>query len=488
MSTLAPLCCGPRDLPDPAPKTENTTCCQKPPADASTACCESEAQEEACCAPDPAETAGCCATSEPAVITTGLARLEDAAAAASAGREGTWPYLHPAWLQATTTALPEARPWHAVAHRGQDTVLLPGFVFDAPSLVDVDPRTYLGWQPASGQSACCSVSSCCNATTDVEALGEDPFFPCLVLGSPVGYRSEAVATTDDPLLIADLLDEAIPAARRAGFRSILAPWIADLPANEPLLLALNAHGATLTFWGEENVLTLDRGSYDDHMNALTSRKRRRLKGDHARALASGVEVVRKDGTDLLPVAGRIAELTAINRTKYDGSEGPEEIHALLTGMIHGGADVRAYLGYKDGHIVASTVAFRQGERLFLKWAGFDYDAVGERSGLYFELTFDRPLRDAYAEGLAAMESGPGADQAKRLRGCRPRAVHTALLMTQEKVARKTAELQETFGQARRDALNAATADGPAGRLLAKFRGSPKLEPITPIQPAGGCCG
>ncbi|MFC6064091.1 GNAT family N-acetyltransferase [Streptomyces ochraceiscleroticus] len=461
MATTAPTCCG--DSSEPV-QIEIAS----PGQDTSAACCGGSA--------------------ETATVATGLS-LQDATKGLDADRS-TWPYLHSAWLGATETALPESRPWHSVARRGDDVAFLPGFVFDAPSLVDVDPRTYLGWQPASGESACCSVTSCCDATTDVEALGEEKFFPALVLGSPIGYRSEAVSSVQDPLLLADLVDQVVLAAREAGFRSIVAPWVADLPANEALLVALRAHGGNIAFWGEENILALEHDSYEAHLASLRSRKRQKIKADHAKALASPVEVVRKDGQELLPLVGRIAELTSLNRQKYDGSEGPEQIAALLTSMIESGADVRAYLGYLDGRIVASTVTFRQHARLFIKWAGFDYDAIGERSGLYFELTFDRPLRDAYEEGLEALEPGPGADQAKRLRGCKPRAVHTALLMTDAKVAAKTAELQDAFGESRREALGAEVADDSVtGRLLSKFRGSGKqAEPIKPIQPEGGCCG
>ncbi|MDT9683731.1 GNAT family N-acetyltransferase [Streptomyces sp. TRM76323] len=501
MVTQATMCCGPRpddvqidvkhepvDVP-----VEPGGCCgtvtEEPPIVeiSSSGCCgDGDTKQETV---EIVKATGCCGTTGTDVtVRTGLA-LSDAAEGVNADR-GTWPFLHPAWLRGTETALPDAKPWHAVARSGEDNVLLPGFVFDAPSIVDTDPRTYLGWESATGESACCSVTtSCCSATTDVEAIGEDKFFPSLLLGSPIGYRSEAVGSTNNALLLADLVDQVVPAARAAGIRSIVAPWVADLPANEALLVALQAHGATVSFWGEDNVLTLEHDSYEAHFAAMKARKRRKLQDDHAKALASGAQLVRKDGADLLPIANRIAELVGLNRQKYDGSEGTEQIEALLTSMIESGADVRAYLAYYEGEIVGSTVGFRQGKRLFIKWAGFDYDAIGERSGLYFELLFDRPLKDAYDEKLEALELGPGADQAKRLRGCKPRAVHTALLITDAKVAPKAAELQSAFGEARREALGAETAENSVtGKLLSVFRGGSKLEPIKPIQPEGGCCG
>lgn len=394
----------------------------------------------------------CCNSPEPATVQTGLSIADVTAVVADAAQpiRDPWPYLLPAWLKGTEDALPEVKPWHTVARGGAGEIaFLPGFVFDSPSLVDADPRVYLGWQPTSGESACCGSTSCCTDSSQVDALGEQQFFPALLLGSPLGYRSEAPSSTADPLLVADLVDQLVPAALEAGIRSIVAPWVADRPDNSALLISLRANGAAISFWGEDHHLPVVHDSYEAYLAALPARKRRRVKEDHDRAVASGVQIVRRDRDELLPFIDRIAELTCLNRQKYDGGEGPEHLKALLRALVEEGADVRAYLGEKDGATVASALTIRQGSRLFVKWAGFDYAAIGERSGLYFELVMDAPLRDAHLEALQSVEYGPGADEAKRLRGCSQRTIQSALLVADPAIRDRVATWQAAFGAERR---------------------------------------
>lgn len=416
------------------------------------------------------------------VVTVGVP-LRVATAGIAAGLPGSdaWPYVLPSWLAATEQALPSAQPWHSVARLQEQAVFLPGFVFGAPGLIDADPRTYLGWRSASGEAACCSGSACCGTQSQVDALDPGLFFPTLVLGSPLGYRSDAVAVGgNNPQLTVTLLDDLVPAALAAGVRSIIAPWVSDRSVNGPMLAALHHHGASLSFWGEENFVPLERSSYEAHLSALPTRKRRRIKEDEDKAAATGARIVRVDGDALRPLANRIAELTTLNRQKYDGTEGADHINRLLTALLSGGVDVRAYLAYRGGLVVGSCVTIKQNRRLVVKWAGFDYDAIGGRSGLYFSLVLNRPLQDAYAEGLDSVEIGPGADLAKRLRGCLPRPIYTALLVSEQAARDQVMQLQGVYGGARRAAL------GAEDETVAGCQGAPP-EPAPPAA-TGGCCG
>ncbi len=474
-------CCG----PEPTVEAVSSSCCgPQPETPAAGGCCASTVQTVAL----PVLTTSCCAAPRStAGIRVGLG-LDDAIPGDLAARlqtADTWPYALPAWLEATQHSLEGVKPWHSVAVDGDNAVFLPGFVFDAPGLVDADPRTYLGWEPTNGQAACCGVKACCGTQEQVDALGTEVLFPALVLGSPLGYRSDAIVVGDhDPQLTTDLVDALVPAALEAGIRSIVAPWVSDRPVNGPLLAALHAQGANVSFWGEENHLPIEDTSYEQHVANLSKRMRRRIKEDNDKAAATGARLVRVDGEDLRPLVGRIAELTLANRQKYDGSEGADHITALLTALIDDGADVRAQLAYKDDVIVASGVTVRQGGRLIVKWAGFDYETLGDRSGLYFSLIVNRPLKDAYAEGLDSLEIGPGVDKAKRLRGAQPRAMYTALLVADASVRDQVAGLQGTYGGARRAALEAETtqeeqASGATG-VLSRLRSK---KPTTE-----GCCG
>ncbi len=453
-----------------------------------------------CCpAPEPVAVAApsCCGTAQAddrAIVNTGLSVVDITAAVDGSQIRDPWPFLLPAWLKGTEDALPEAKPWHTVArNQAGEVAFLPGFVFDSPSLVDADPRVYLGWQPATGESACCGATSCCDGASQVDALGEEQFFPALVLGSPLGYRSEAPSTSADPLLVADLVDQLVPAALDAGIRTVVAPWIADRQENNALLISLRANGAGVAFWGEDHHFPIRHASYEAYLASLTSRKRNKFKGDHDRAAGSGVRIVRRDRDELLPHVDRIAELTGLNRQKYDGGEGPEHLRPLLRTLIEEGVDVRAYLGEKDGATVASVLTIRQGDRLFVKWAGFDYDAIGERSGLYFTLVLDAPVRDAHAEGLASVEFGPGAEEAKRLRGCSQRTIQSALLVADPALREQVAGWQAAFAEERRTALGVDQAPTkPAKRRFFGLRAAqePGGSCCTPVEPApkSGCCG
>ncbi|MCJ0871155.1 GNAT family N-acetyltransferase [Streptomyces sp. AP-93] len=480
------------EAPEAAKAEEPSGCCGPAP----------EPEPEAasgCCGPAKPEPVSCCGSSaeqeDPADVRTGLT-LDDAVAALGGSVPQVTdpaPYVLPHWLKATEASLEGAKPWYTVADRGEgELAFLPGFLFDADPIVDADPRTYLGWQPKNGAIACCSATSCCDTTNDtVEALGAEAFFPALLLGSPLGYRSEASASVEDPLLVADLIDRIVPAATEAGVRSIVAPWLHDSPYSEVLALALQAYGGDVAFHGENNLLDLQHDSYDAYLASLPARKRRRVKEDRDRAANSGTRIERKDGEELRPLVGRISELITQNRQKYGGGEDEAHIGALLSALVEGGADVRAYIAYKDDVAAAVSVTVRQGKRLFVKWAGFDYEALGERSGIYFEIVLDRPLRDAYAEGVTSIEAGPGADEAKRLRGFKPHQIRSAILVTDTALRPEVAKLHAAFGAARREALGATTEEEPTtaiGRLKAKLLGGSAYEPIQPLQPEGGCCG
>ncbi|WP_330296882.1 GNAT family N-acetyltransferase [Streptomyces sp. NBC_00503] len=501
-------CCSATEAPEAA-KQEESSCCgtteEAAPAKAEepSGCCGPAAEPEpaqatGCCGPAKPEPVSCCGSAEqevPADVRTGLS-LHDAVAVLGGSVPQVTdpaPYVLPHWLEATEASLEGAKPWYTVADRGEgELAFLPGFLFDADPIVDADPRTYLGWQPKNGAVACCSATSCCDTTNDtVEALGTELFFPTLLLGSPLGYRSEASASVEDPLLVADLIDRIVPAAAEAGVRSIVAPWLHDSPYSEVLALALQAYGGDIAFHGENNLLDLQHDSYDAYLASLPARKRRRVKEDRDRAANSGTRIERKDRDELRPLVGRISELITQNRQKYGGGEDEAHIGALLSALVEGGADVRAYLAYKDDEVAAVSVTVLQGKRLFVKWAGFDYEALGERSGIYFEIVLDRPLRDAYAEGVTSIEAGPGADEAKRLRGFKPRQIRSAILVTDTELRPEVAKLHAAFGQARRDALGATTAEAPTtaiGRLKAKLLGGSAYAPIEPLQPEGGCCG
>lgn len=369
-----------------------------------------------------------------------------------------WPYLGPTFLGANERAMPEAKPWHTVAHRGRgELALLPGYVLASPPAVDHDPRTYLGWRPPSGETVCCGVDLAQAASDEVGDLGEQAFFPALLLGAPLGYRTEVSHNFWTPALVAAMVERLVPAAFAAGMRSVLAPWVPDRPGNDALTGGLESAGGHTTFWGYEDYVRPAGTSWEAYLAGLPTKKRQRITGDQRRAAATGVTVRRLDGASIRPHVARIADLTCLNREKNGAGEEPRHIRTMINGLLDAGLDQRAYLGWLDDEIVASCVVLAKEQRLFPKWAGFDYQRLGDRSGVYFEMVLNAPVRDACAEGFRGVEFGAGAHQAKTLRGCRSRRVSTTLVLADTGLRARAAQLLDAFGDARRVAFGESPA-------------------------------
>jgi predicted N-acyltransferase len=263
----------------------------------------------------------------------------------------------------------------------------------------------------------------------------------------------------------------VPAAFQAGARCVLAPWIPGRSGNQALVDALAAAGGHSTFWGYEDFVRLDPGGWDAYLAALPAKKRQRIQEDLRRTADAGVRIERADGEAIRPHLSRVVELTCLNREKNGTGEEPAHITAVLTALLDSGADVRVYLAHQRGTIVGSCVTIRKNHRLFVKWPGFDYAALGERSGVYFALVLDHPVRDACAEGLRMVDFGAGAHQAKALRGAQPRTVTTAIVLADPSLREQAAARLEDFGRARRIA----------------FGDDATAAPGEPVVSTGACC-
>lgn len=362
-----------------------------------------------------------------------------------------WPFLGPTWLRATERALGgQARPWHTLASRGPEEVaFLPGFIFDRPAAIDFDPRSYLGWKPPSGESACGVASGELEASAEVNALGETAFFPTLLLGSPIGYRTEVAATFSTPDLPDRLLGEALRSAFAQSVRTVIAPWVPDGAGSDRLTAAIVGAGGQAAFWGYEDYLPLSAAGHPAYLAAMPTKRRYRIKEDLERVADAGIAIGRVDGAELRPLIPRILQLTAQTKEKKQGSEDPAQIETVLTALLDAGADVRCYVARRKADVVGTCVAIHKNRHLYIKWAGFDYEVLGDRSGVYFGLVLHAPIRDGYAQGLLGIEFGAGAHRAKALRGCLPRAKTTAVVAADPGLSARLAPLLATFGERQR---------------------------------------
>ncbi|MGL4176216.1 MAG: GNAT family N-acetyltransferase [Dermatophilaceae bacterium] len=387
-----------------------------------------------------------------------------------------WPYLSTSWLAGTTTALAtSAQPMHALASRSRgEHAWLPAYLFEESTGVDWDPRTYLGWEAPDGAEVCCGVNPDRVASDEVASWGERALFPCLVVGSPLGYRSEPAYNFWVPGMVEALTDRLLEAATEAGAASVVAPWVPERAGNGELLAGFRGAGGLTTYWGLEDHLRLDAESYEEHVATLPKKRRQRLRHDQVQLARSGLTARHVRGPEIEPYVERVAELVCLNREKNGASQEPNQVVAVLRALLAANADLWGYLGELDGHVVVACVAIRRQRRLFVKWAGFDYGVVGTRSGLYFPFCFDMPMRDAYAEGVRTLEFGAGAHEAKALRGCDARVLNTAMWLRDEALRPTAASLLAAFGDRRRESFGAA---------------SPRPSTI-PLALVGGddCCG
>ncbi len=292
-------------------------------------------------------------------------------------------------------------------------------------------------------------------SAEIDALGTGSFFPALLLGSPMGYRTEVAYNFWTRSLMAAIVGTLVPAAFDAGVRCVIAPWIPDRRGNEDFVDALTAAGGHSAFWGNESYVRLDASGWNEHVAALPPDQRSRLVEDSQRAAAAGVAIERLDGARMRPHITAIAELACPAGQDTGAGETPSRIAGMLSALLDAGADVSAYLGRRQDEPVASCVSIRKNHRLFVTWAGSRQAAIGEGAPACGRLLLDAPIRDAYAGGLRAVEFGASAQHISAPRGCVPRSVTTVMVLAQEQLRDRAASWLDAYGRSRRAALGAA---------------------------------
>jgi predicted N-acyltransferase len=344
------------------------------------------------------------------------------------------PSAGPRWLGVFEQRNPTIPARHLLAtRRDGESALLPAYLLQRPAHPDFDPRTYLGWRPASGEAVCCDTASFSGDQQHSGPLDElDPgrFFPALLLGSPFGYKTEIVGSFWQSDLARRLLQVAGEQAVREGARTICAPWVADYRSGAALAQALEQAGAVASFWALEDHFPLEHGSYQAHLAAMKWARRYRHRKDLEAAQALGLTVRPLGEGELDRWLGRIGELSASNRQKYGVDATADDAPAVIRELQAGGVPVLVTGGFLDsGELVACCVCFVKGDRVYPKYAGFAYDRLGERSGAYFSVVLHAVIDAAYQRGYRAVEFGVGAHQAKALRGCASRTVTSYTLPT-----------------------------------------------------------
>ncbi|MET9397164.1 hypothetical protein [Kitasatospora sp. NPDC002965] len=120
--------------------------------------------------------------------------------------------------------------------------------------------------------------------------------------------------------------------------------------------------------------------------------------------------------DLVP---RIADLIAQNRTRHGSSGGPRAVLDALnaqraTGLLDHAV---AFLGLRGPELVAATVCYEHGDRLYARYFGYDY-TTAVPTNEYFQLGYNAPLDYAAEGGFRRYRTAISAWDVKVRRGAR----------------------------------------------------------------------
>jgi uncharacterized protein len=366
--------------------------------------------------------------------------VEDAAALA--GLTYAWetesapdpsPMAGPTWLRASDGIDPRMPPHKYLLTRpgNGDLAALPLHVVQAAVTPDADPRSYFGYfggtTEANAGQVCCGSQQASPAAQVLAGLEATEVFPALVLGSLPGYKTEILHSYWTPALAAELLNAAVDYARTHGIATIVAPFVADRGSGKALGRELRRRGAVASFWAVEDYLPLRHGSLEAYVAAMRHRDRYRYREDTGAVATLGLDVRTLTTAELREHLDRIGTLEAATRRRYGQDVADTEAPQILARLLGLGVPLAAVGGFRDGQLVACCVSLEKGDRLYAKYAGFDYDALGTRSGVYFAVVMYGTLAAAYDRKAHVVEYGIGGHRAKALRGCQPRDVTSYLL-------------------------------------------------------------
>ncbi len=161
------------------------------------------------------------------------------------------------------------------------------------------------------------------------------------------------------------------------------------------------------------------GSYDDFLAALSSRKRKDLRKERARAQAFGGTIRHLRGDDLKPhhwdafwgfyqdTGARKWGQPYLTRAFFDG------IHDTMRD------EVLLVLAERDGQPIAGALNFLGPDAIYGRYWG----CVEDHAFLHFELCYHQAIDHAIAHGLARVEAGAQGDH-KLARGYEPVPIHS----------------------------------------------------------------
>jgi uncharacterized protein len=156
-------------------------------------------------------------------------------------------------------------------------------------------------------------------------------------------------------------------------------------------------------------------SFEDYLARLPSHRRISIRREEREVAEAGVRCRAEPLTANL--AKHLVVLAGQNVARHDGVLDVDAYTQWVAALANNRqAPATAHLAERDGAIVGCVVCSSFSGRIYALFPGFDYEAIAGVP-VYFALAYYHLVRHAVQMGLHAIEYGPAADQAKRLRGC-----------------------------------------------------------------------
>lgn len=237
----------------------------------------------------------------------------------------------------------------------------------------------------------------------------------LLLGARSGFHNVLtiaadLTPADRARTVRELIAGALELARAGSARGVIWPYLTEVWAADRTLF-----GPAVRWLPGPDVAVFDIGpSYQEHLNRLPSRRRRRFRNEEATFARSGLRIRSTDRID----PGTFAPMVCLLERKYGRRVTPAGMATLIDRVQNSGVDTVCFVCEDgDDQLVGATVAVLLGNRMWPRFIGLDRVRVAD-SLAYFSLAYYAAIHHLADRGGGTLYLGPEALNTKLIRGAR----------------------------------------------------------------------
>ena len=255
------------------------------------------------------------------------------------------------------------------------------------------------------------------------------WYPALLGGARIGYTNNILVRAGLPAageiaVCQALLDSLTCYAAESGFRSSSLLYLNQAGAAQ----LAGVSGWPAVFSSAEALLDITWASFEDYLAGLSRHRRANIRADLRHFSQSGLQLRRARLGDVVPAA---APLAVNVQHKYGHqSSTVRQVRFFGDCAEHLGDDALIFGCFDGSRLFGFALAFRWQDTLYIRSAGFDYDAL-PRQGEHFMVMYYEPIRYAIEHNLARIHFGTESFAAKAQRGCAFRPLWSAAWRDQQ---------------------------------------------------------